>query len=181
MSAESEIERDTIDWFRIGVAVAANLAGLFLYFSGNRPAAYIVLGYALFGAIVMIVFGSWRGSTEVARVRKRQWNRYVQNIPRNIIKWFLGFVVMAFVLAIGIVPFSFISNEFYSEHEHLFVQWARAYSYALIGISLIAFLWVAGFISFFRGAISDFKDMQEAVRRAKKRRAKEKGKLQNLN
>lgn len=170
METEPETERDTVAWFRVGIVATSALAGLALYISGARPAAYFFVGYALFAASVMFVFNTWRSSSEIEKVQKSQLKRMVRNIPRGIFRFFLGSVASIVVIAIGLIPAFFTSNEFYYEHEQLWT----VYNYFLVGVSFVVFLWVAGVIKSMRQFFSDFKALRDAANRAKERRAREK-------
>ena len=172
MEEEPDSERDTIAWFRIGVFVASAAIGLYLYFSGHRAAAYLFLGYALLGAIVNTVF-SWRDSSEVTKVQRGQWRRMFQNAPRGLRRYFLGLIAMLAVLFVGFVPLLLIPNEIQDQHEDSLEKFTTIYGYVLSGVSMIVLFWISG-IPNFRQAISDYKALRDAERRAKKRRSKEK-------
>lgn len=165
-----EIERDTIAWFRVGLVVTSALVGSALLISDARPAAYFFLGYALFGATVMLIFKTWRSSSEVEKANKSNWKRMVCNIPRGIYKFFLGYLSFIAVIAVGCFPFFFTGNDFYHAHEQLL----NIYVYFLIAVSTVVFFWVGGFIKSTRQMFSDMKTVREAASRAKERRAREK-------
>ena len=170
MEVEPETERDTVAWFRVGVVIASGFAGLALYISDTRPVAYFFLGYALIGAAIMLVFGTWRSSSEVEKVQKRQLKRKVRNFPHGIFRFFLGLVALIVILAIGVSPAFFISNEVHYANE----QFLTVYSYLLVGVAFGVCFWVAGIFKSITQAISDFKALRNAEKRAKERRARKK-------
>jgi len=169
MKTNTETERDTIAWFRVGIVVLVALVGFALFVSGARPAAYFFLGYALFAAAAMLVFKTWRSSSELEKVYKSHWKRMIRDIPRGIFRFFLGFVAFVMVMAIGLIPGLLISNEFYQEHERLLT----AYAFFWVGVSMTAFLWVGGIADQVRQIFSDIKALRDAAGRAKERRARQ--------
>ena len=175
MEPKQEIEHDTVAWFRVGLVIASALVGSALFISDVRPAAYFFLGYALFGATVMLVFKTWRNSSEVEKVGKNNLKRMVRNAPRGIFRFLMGYVAFIAVIAVGTIPFFFTTNDFYHEHEPLW----NVYIFFLVAVSIVIFFWISGFFRSTRQIISNFKAVREAVGRAKKRRAKEKRKEKN--
>ena len=172
MDNNQETERDTIAWHRVGLVVTAVLIGLALYISDTRPAAYFFLGYALLGTVAMFLFKSWRSSTEVEKVQKNHWKRMILNVPRGIIRFLLGFLAYSIVLGIGLIPIFFTSNESYHQHEQLW----NIYIFFLLGISFVTLLWAVGFIKAIRQIFADLKEVREASKKTKQRRAEEQNK-----
>lgn len=93
----------------------------------------------------------------------------IRNLPRGIFRLLLGHVVFIIVIAVGLIPTFFISTDFYYEHEQLL----KVYSYFLVAISFVVCFWVAGLFNLIRQGFSDFKEIREAVNKAKERRAKQ--------
>jgi len=169
METNSDAERDTIAWFRVGIVATSAVLGLALFISGARIASYVFLGYALFGATVMIIFKTWRSSSEVDKVNKSNLKRMIRNTPRGILRFVLGHLAFLVVLAIGLVPVFLISNEFFREYEPFWI----AYIFFIVGVSIGVFFLVGGFAKNIRQIISDVKAIRNAARIAKDRRAKE--------
>ncbi len=94
----------------------------------------------------------------------------LRGIPRGIFQFFLGFVAFVIVIAVGITPAFLISNDFYQEHERTL----NIYIYFVVAVSFIVFLWVGGFFRNIRRSLSEIREIREAAKKAKDRRAEEK-------
>jgi len=169
MENSPEKERDSIAWFRIGLLVTAAFVGTALYIFGARVLSDFFLGYALFSASMMLVFRTWRSSSEVDEAGKRHRNRRFRNIPRGVVRLSSGYVVFLLVLAAGIMPLLLVSNDLYHQH----VRIVNAYLYCLVAASIFILFWAGGLFKVFRRLISDIKELRDAAKKAKERRAGE--------
>lgn len=161
-----ETERDTISWSGVGLAVATASVGLFLLLSEIRPAAYFVLGYSAFVTLAMLLFKTWRVSSEVKRVQKRQWKRMVGDIPRGILRYLLGILATMLVILIGIFPVFFLPDDLNDDYQQILY----VYTLILVGVSFVAFFLVSGFGKYLRQIITDLRELREAVGKARERR-----------
>ncbi|MEO1014594.1 MAG: hypothetical protein AAFX08_05340 [Pseudomonadota bacterium] len=166
MGTDTDLERDRIAWFRIGIVAISAFTGLALLVSGARPAALVFLGYAVFAAALMFIFRTWRSSGEVDKVNRKIWKRMLRNAPRGVLRFFVGYLAFIAVVALGSIPLFFVSNETHSECE----TFLNAYIYFLVGLSITFFFWVGGLLQLFRQMLSDLRELRDAARRAQGRR-----------